>query len=192
MISLKLSKDILNDATISDKQALDVHICVEGYFKRLLFIGLRLNEVQYETARQVIERYWSRSLKELIKKAWNTSGVGYDTAKQYDGYREVERYVTTFTAYYRNQRVHGGRDEIEDQRLLVAMIDVDKEIIRVSERICQATVGCSAFQKPGRWGAKRGRIEDIAAVLQRFNLRENRHEPPDIAEVETWLAERAP
>lgn len=190
LISLKHCEDTLNDATITDKQALDIHICVEGYFKRLFFIGLRLHEVQYVTAQQVMQRYWSRSLKELMKKAWDVSGIGYDGATKYSGYLEVERFVTTFSAHYRNQRVHGSQDEITDQRLLAAIIGVDKEIVRVSEQICEVTVGCSAFDKPGRWGAGRGRTEEVADVFQRLELRENRHEPPDIAEVENWLAKR--
>jgi len=87
----------------------------------------------------------------------------------------LKRFVTTISARYRTQRIRVGQDEITDQRLLAAIIGVDKEMVRVSEQICEVTVGCSAFDKPGRWGAGRGRKEEVADVFQRLELRENRH-----------------
>lgn len=165
MIELKKIKKILANEDNSDEFFIRLHIALEGYLKRLLFIGLRKNNVQYKTGLEAIVKYHSR-LPDMISKIWTLLGINYkNDVLKYGKYQILEEYMLNFTSKYRNYRVHGIYDEIRDQELLNVLIIIDKKYILEIEEYFKSKKLPSAFDEPKKWGAKIAQIKKIDDVF---------------------------
>lgn len=71
MISNVNLKKVLDKSytSYSSDDVLKIHRHVEGYLKRVFLIGLRLNSVQYETARTIVDTA-HLDIKSMVDKAW--------------------------------------------------------------------------------------------------------------------------
>ena len=166
MITLKEAKRTFSLDTVSDSHFLKVHYYSEGYLKRLLFIGLRLNGVQYKTAQQIIVKY-HEPLGNMIEQAWNQVGLSCVTIRKDNRYKMIEDYFLHFSAKFRNYRVHGIYDKLNDDELLRILIAIDRNYIYTCEAIIERNGKPSAFSTPGSWGARTGKKESLEDAFKR-------------------------
>ncbi|OQA93942.1 MAG: hypothetical protein BWY27_00008 [Bacteroidetes bacterium ADurb.Bin234] len=165
MIELSKCKTILEQKNISDEYFIKLHITLEGYLKRLLFIGLRTKDVQYKTAQESITKY-HEILPNMISKIWLILGIDYkNDLLKFGKYKILEEYVLNFTSKYRNYRVHGIYDEIKDHELLRCLILIDKAFINEIEKYLKTKKMPSAFDEPKKWGAKVSKIKSVDDVF---------------------------
>ena len=168
MIVLSECQRVLSSIEVSDDYFLKQHFYMEGFFKRLLFIGLHLNSVQYKTAQDVITTY-HESLEKMIERAWTLSGFDYkNDVSEYGNYKNLEGYFVKFTAKYRNYRVHGIYDEIKDNELLLLLVTINSKYFKVCNDYISNKGKPSVFNEPKNWGATRGNKEDVAQVYSRL------------------------
>jgi len=153
MIYLERCKRILADTRVSDDQFLQVHFYLEGLIRRMLFIGLRLKNIQYDTAQAMVSRYKNDNLAGLLKDAWAKIGVKESGLLEQDNYRELRDLVIGFTAPARNLRVHGIRDQYDDKELLALLIRTDTLFIQEVNRILLEKKGATLFDPPRKFGA---------------------------------------
>lgn len=168
MIVLAECRSVLSSIEISDNYFLKQHFYMEGYLKRLLFIGLRLNSVQYKMAQDVIAAY-HEPLEKMIERAWSLSGFDYKhDVSNYGNYKSLEIYFVKFTAKYRNYRVHGVYDKIKDDELLELLITINFRYFNICNSYINSKGRPSVFNEPKDWGAKKGLQENMAQVYSRL------------------------
>jgi len=62
-------------------------------------------------------------------------------------------------------------DTIHDLELLECLCRADRQFLIEFEKLLNAEFNRSAFDKPGRWGARKGRQnEDLPALIRRLRL----------------------
>ncbi len=167
MLALKQCKKILNKNEISDEYFLELHFCIEGCIKRLLFIGLRLNGVEYKTARESIDKYYKPFYK-MLEQAFSLTGFDYQKDLcEYKNYKEIEEFFLGFSTKYRNYRVHGVMDKIssKNNELLKTLIRLDKLFIKTINDFIAEKKGITIFDEPKKWGAKKGTINSLEEVF---------------------------
>jgi len=202
MISLKRFKEVFNSSKISDDYFLNLHFLTEAYFKRLLMIGLRINGVDYKTAKSTIEalKGGSKNLLKVVKK-FISEYCNINIRKEYSDYERLRHFYINFSVELRNGRVHGNIDSIKNEEYLKLLICIDKLFIKKFEEILKKEKGLSAFNTPREWGAKMVRKKDekkareIFEELKEKGIRfkeeaENKKEIRKVKEeVQNWLNE---
>ncbi len=175
MVYLKNIKERLRTARgCSVPSFVELHRYVEGYLRRLLLIGLRLHEVQYRQAQKIIEFSFLNSFA-LVEKSFLL--LSYHTFTLNQAKKKFPKFATStdlffkFTSPYRNWLVHGVYDTIHDSELLECLCLADRQFIIEFEKVLKDQFNRSAFDKPGDWGARRGkREEDLPALIRRLHL----------------------
>jgi hypothetical protein len=153
---------------------IDRHRCVEGYLRRLLLIGLRLNAVQYRQAQRIIQS--SRLfMPDIMKKSIDLisrNRFSFKEAKtKYPEFATATDLFMKFTSPYRNLLVHGIIDTIHELQLLQDLCQADRQFLLQFEKFLQAEFNKSAFDKPTTWGAQKGRQnEELPVVIKRLGL----------------------
>jgi hypothetical protein len=158
MASLEKCKALLSKKSKTDAYFLKLHFCVEALIKRLLFIGLRLNNVQYKDAQGFLTRYDPQGLRNMLKRAWELIGISENELAAYPKYQKLRELVFEFTAKYRNDRVHGKRDEITSKDILELLITIDKLFIDQMRTILKDKKNADIFDKPKQFNA--GKVND--------------------------------
>ena len=157
-----------NEKDITPELFIYLHAAVEGYFKRLLFIGIRINEVQYKIAQDVLamltlqkNQCWDNAIALLnIKNLFNNS----------ECFREIYTLFNNFSSRYRNWFVHGINENLPPE-ILKMCVEVDITLIKVIEGILKANGKPSAFQTPTEWGARVVMVEEEPEeVINRLGL----------------------
>lgn len=176
MVFLKNIKEKMKPISqFSEILFIELHRYVEGYLRRLLLIGLRLHEVQYKQAQKIIELTFLNK-RALIEKSFTLISYGTFALKQ--AKKEYPRFAISadlffnFTSPYRNWLVHGVHDNIHDPELLECLCRSDRQFIIEFEKILRDQFHRSAFDKPGDWGAQKGKKEEnIPALIKRLGLK---------------------
>jgi hypothetical protein len=163
----------LAEKTVSDEYFLRLHFCVEALLKRLFFIGLRLKGVQYKFSQMVAVTY-HEGISSYIKTALRLCGIDHAELKRFNNYEVLEDLFINFSSQYRNQRVHGIRDEYTNPELLTALIQTDKGFVSELESFLKKTKRPSLFAPPGKWGAGRAKPKSLAAVYQELSLTQHK------------------
>jgi len=151
LYAIKTLKETINKNINSDKYFLDLHFTLEGYLRRLIFIGLRLNDVRYKTAQLAIKKY-HEGLNALIDKIWELLKFDEKEINSFGNYSKLKNYVINITSKYRNYRTHGIYDVITDKELFKNLILVDKNFICEIEKFLNEKKHLSCFDQPNKWG----------------------------------------
>lgn len=169
-----------------------IHKGVEGYIRRLLFVGLRINGVKYETSLEVINMSYLNN-RELLKKTIelltkNTKTLTDFESKNND-FKELENLFFDFTSIYRNRVIHGIFEKISDQIVLKHCYYIDMYFIIEFESTLKSLGYKSAFDQPNVWGALRSTSsETFDHVIKRLKLGRLSKKPKGIISVQNSIA----
>ncbi|MDF9390600.1 hypothetical protein EXZ60_17625 [Vibrio sp. 1151_11] len=198
MISNVNLKKVLDKsyASYSSDDVLKIHRHVEGYLKRVFLIGLRLNSVQYETARTIVDTA-HLDIKSMVAKAWylldssshrNQSVAISHLSANYPDMIKLRDLFFSFSCVYRNKLAHGIIDTISGQELIDTLCHLNISFYKEMERVFQLEHGHSAYESPGDWGAARGTSEDVLVAMGRLHLGNLSANPKSTAVVISELA----
>lgn len=198
MISPSALRDILgapNPPKTTDS-FIQVHRHLEGYFKRVLFIGLRINGAQYSTGQAIIHSVHMDVTSQITKaialvdRRSDSHGKIIDAAKtKYKSLFTLIELFQNFSARFRNRITHGIVTEIRDSAILESLIRVDQLLFMEFEAMLMAEHGHSALQMPKDWGARRGTKESTDSLIKRLNLGKISLQPMAIKDVHNALTE---
>lgn len=195
MISLQKLKVLktLSPVSPTSDEFIKIHKGVEGYMRRLLFIGIRLNNVKYSTALEVINLSYLNN-PELIKKCIVlvscTRHNITDFETQNPDLKVLLDLFFTFTSIYRNRLVHGIYEKIDNQELLKHCYYIDKYLITEFETTLYQLGYKSAFDSPTEWGAtKIQSYETFDQVITRLKLGFITKAPKGIRSVQNAIAQ---
>lgn len=196
MISTKQLKTILEASpqTLSSDDFFRLHRYLEGYVRRVMLIGLRLNGVQYDNSRKVVESTYinTANLIEKVLVLLDQSGKKHKAViaklkKEHTGFFELKELVIKFSSVYRNRLAHGTIGELKDQEKIDYLYYVDRSFYKAFEQLLNQEYGHSAFEQPGDWGAKRGTQEQIEKTIKKLNLGKLVKEPMSLNQVKSKL-----
>ena len=172
-----------------------LHRHVEGYTRRVLFIGLRLHDVRYATAEMLIDQgklsfYDSVrvALNLVLRRDQSIKDISKELVQTHPRFVAFFGLVLEFTTKYRNALAHGLVQKVKDPEILGLLFRIDLEFLQCFEALLHAEKGRSAYDKPRDWGALRGKEENIATVVQRLRLRGLSDRPLRIEEVRARIA----
>lgn len=194
MINLNNIKNLIaqNPHNLTTDDFIKIHKNVEGYIRRLLLIGLRINGVKYETSLEVIKMSYLNN-KDLIKTTIDLITKGtknitdFETANS--DFKELLELFFDFTSIYRNRVIHGVYENINDQPILRHCYFIDKFLIEEFEQTLKSLSFKSAFDKPTDWGANRSTsAETINQVITRLKLGRLTKTPKGIVAVQNAIA----
>jgi len=200
MISSKRLQIFLNDnsALCDSEYFLKTHIYVEGYVKRVMLIGLRLNGVQYANSEKIVEGTYIPTANLIEKVLWLLDSSGHKQKKVADNLKKthpdffiLKDLVVKFTAIYRNRLAHGTIDKLADQELVKFLCHTNRSFFQSFEALLEKEHGHSAFDKPRDWGAQIGIQESIENTLKRLNLGSLVKEPMQLKDVKSQLQSTA-
>ena len=193
MINLKNLKKIINESPqqLETKDFIIIHKSVEGYFRRLLLIGLRLNDVKYKTSLDVIKMSYLCN-KDLLKKIVGLISLNNNTLIDFENqnpdFQKLEELFFDFTSIYRNRIIHGVDERIYDEVILKYCYYIDKFFLKEFEATLSLFDYNSGFDTPKTWGANRVvNSESINNVIRRLNLGKITKEPKGINSVKNIL-----
>lgn len=166
---------------------INVHKGVELYIRRLLLIGLRLNEVKYETSEEVIKMSFANN-REIINKSIELITKGKNTLADFErkskNLKVLLELFFDFTSIYRNRVVHGIYESIRDSNILKYCYLIDKYLIIEFEKTLEMMGYNSAFATPTEWGAKRSsKEESIDTIITRLKFRKISKVPKSLSQV---------
>jgi hypothetical protein len=197
MIAIKQLKSVLSSKEMrkTSDDFFKIHRYIEGYIKRVLVIGLRLNGVQYNNSVKIAESTYIKTAA-LIEKALillNQSGNKQQrpisTLK--NKYKELfilNNLFLEFTSPYRNRLAHGTIEILHDQELVNYLCHVDQSFYKEFENFLLNEFGYSAFDKPSAWGAKQGQPQQIKDTVKKLHLGSIVSEPLELSAVQKMLS----
>lgn len=154
---LKIERIVISDF-------LELHKDIEGYFRRLLYISLRLKGLSDDFSKKITSRCSLNSNEVLTKsfdlisqKKTNLNGekMTYKSIEdKYDRFKTLFRYYKNYSSRYRNLYLHGIIENIGDVEIRLSYI-VEKKLLLEIENILKKEYGKSATDKPTSWGATR-------------------------------------
>ena len=169
---------------------------MEGYFKRVLFIGLRINGAQYSTGQAIIHSV-HMDVTSQIEKAIALVDTRSDchnrsieaSKTRYKSLFALIELFLSFSTRFRNRLAHGVISEIKDPAILASLIRVDQLLFMEFEAMLMAEYGHSALQAPKDWGARRGTKESPDSLIKRLRLGKISPQPMAIEDVHRALTE---
>ena len=157
-------------------------------------IGLRLKGVQYNNAVKIIEGTYinTGSLIEKVLFLLNQTGgkqqqVITSLKNSHPEFFQMNELVLKFTAPYRNRLAHGTIEELKDQKLVNWLCHINRSYFKEFESLLQKEFGHSAFEAPGKWGAKRGVQEQVEDTVKNLKLGSIISEPISLSSVQKSL-----
>jgi hypothetical protein len=158
MIGIKHIKELVdNNFEPTNQNYLLVQSYFEAYLKRLLFIALRKNGLQYSYANELLTHASNTlSLSEQTNLVFHElCAVSYSELKDKDKkLKELEKCIFNYVRPVRNKLAHGA-----DHRISLDIIDlcikITQEYVKNIENHLYMITGASAFDEPRKWGAKR-------------------------------------
>jgi hypothetical protein len=194
MVNLKNLKNLVesNPSNITTTDFVNLHVGIESYLKRLLFIGLRLNGVQYKTATEVVSMTNLQN-RQLIKKTIKLISQNKKTLTDFENHNTDFKVILDlffeFTSVYRNRVVHGVDEIIYDNTILRYCYFIDKCLIREFEMTLISHGFNSAFDTPKTWGASRSKnTENFDEIIKRLDLGKIAKTPRGIISVQNTLS----
>jgi len=167
---------------ISSENFLYIHSTVEGYWKRLLFIGIRANGVQYEMAKEVMKKV-NLSANATVEKAQSLLETEFPEIKNYFKSNTdlgiLMELFRTFCSPYRNWCIHGVMDAGKDTLQLCIYVNI--LLIKELEKTLEANNLPSAFDRPRKFltiGKITNPIDaDAEAVMKRLGFDKRATQP---------------
>jgi len=194
MINLNNLRNLIaqNPQSLTTDDFIKIHKNVEGYIRRLLLIGLRINGVKYETSMEVIKMSYLNN-KDLIKTTIDLITKGTKNLSDFEttnsDFKELLELFFDFTSIYRNRVIHGVYENINDQLILKHCYFIDKFLIEEFEQTLKSLNFKSAFDKPTDWGAIRSTsTESINQIISRLKLGRLTKTPKGIVAVQNAIA----
>jgi hypothetical protein len=158
MIGVKHIRELTTDSYLpTDQNYLLVQSKFEGYIKRLLFIALRKNGLQYKLSQELISSApYNLTLTKQLELAFKElTGISYSERKKSDKKLQIlEGCMLGYVRPIRNKIAHGA-DHNLNIRLLDLCMKITQEYVRTIDSHLKLIAGCSAFDKPKDWGAQR-------------------------------------
>lgn len=196
MISPTQLRKVLGDR--SSKRSSDtffkLHVHIEGYVKRVMLIGLRLNGCQYNNSQRIVESTYITTANLIEKVLWLIDGVDKkqgeviaDLKDKHEDFFKIKELVINYSAVYRNRLAHGTINVLNDQDKIDSLCHVNHTFFLAFEKLLKNEYGHSAFETPGSWGAKTGTNEDITKTVKRLKLGSIVKEPLSITKVHEAL-----
>jgi len=153
-IKTEIKQPVLNDF-------ISMHIATESYFRRLLYIGLRLEGKNDDNSKLIIN-WCSLNINEILKISIDKIGK---TKQMRNNYFEelcsnsvsikwLHKYHEQFTTKYRNLIFHGIVDNLTDE-LISNLYKLDRKLLIELENEFKTTFNCSCLDTPTKWGAVR-------------------------------------
>ncbi len=196
MISIKQLKSVLssNKRTNTSDDFFKSHRYIEGYIKRVFLIGLRLKGVQYKNSVKIIEGTYIKTASLIDKVLFLLNENGGKQQQfitslktSHPEFFQVNDLVLKFTAPYRNRLAHGTIEELKDQELVNWLCHINRSYFKEFESLLIKEFGHSAFEEPGKWGAKRGVPGKIEDTVKNLKLGSIVTEPMSLASVQKSL-----
>lgn len=154
-----------------------LHRHLEGYFKRIMLIGLRLHGAQYKTAALIVDTIHMNASAQIEKalvllevSSRKHLEILNDIKRDHQSVFALIKLFTDFSSRYRNRLAHGVIDEIRDDLVLDLLFRVDQGLFLECESMLKARHGHSAMDQPNAWGARRGTEEDLESLVNRLSL----------------------
>lgn len=194
MINLTNLKNLLSQNTqnLTTDDFIKIHKSFEGYIRRLLLIGLRLNGVKYETSVEVIDMSYLNN-RDLIRITIELITRGTKSLNYFENHNPDLKVLLElffdFTTIYRNRVIHGVDERINDPTILRHCYFIDKFLIEEFESTLISLKYKSAFDKPTEWGATRiTSDENINQVIARLKIGRLTKVPKGIVSVQNAIA----
>lgn len=158
----------------TEEDFINIHKGVEGYIRRLLLIGLRLNNVKYSTAQEVIKMSYLNN-RDLFKKTIELVTKKTKTISDFEAanpdLKELMDLFFDFTSILRNRILHGVDEKIHNAIALKHAYYIDKYLVDEMEASLSTFGFKSAFDEPNKWGALTVKsTETFSAVITRLKL----------------------
>ena len=196
MIPQKTLKAVLasDDDENTVDRFIDLQRCMEGYFKRVLLIALRLQGAQYKASKKIAENN-GLHLENLIDKALyllhepavnNQVKVIRELEEKYSDFKILKDLFLKFTAVARNKYSHGAFAGFSNEQLFL-LCHVNRSFFKEFENVLSTEFGNSVFNEPKDWGAKKGAYKEIEEVRDELNVGINPKTLLDESEVKEKL-----
>jgi len=168
-MNLKEFRKIIEEENeISCERFVRVHCCTEAIWKRLLLIGLRLNEVQYKEAELISDNYYDYKKDNYMKTILELCGLKYNELLSFGCFKELLELYIYFSCRHRNRLLHGDALTYSDKDLLELLITVDKCFIDEINAFLKEKGKPTVFASPGKWGAKQGERMERTKIYKDF------------------------
>lgn len=141
---------------------------VETYFRRLVFIGLRLKGVSYKQAQSVIMNKFIRTDTALKTALRLINKEKAPNVLEKESIKAISGLFMKYSRPYRNMIEHSGVGGITDTQIIRICIDINIFFIKEMEHQIVKELGHSAFVEPKEWGAKRS--EKVFSDIEIDNL----------------------
>lgn len=152
------------NSEIKIKDFLDIHTLSEFYFRRLLYISLRLNNENDKDARKITNlcslnsnEILEKAINLISKKKLNNNGEKLDFTQlksKYINFSVFFNYYKNFTSRHRNLYLHGINENIS-QNTLNLLYCIERQMLKEIEIILKNEYGKSCIDTPTIWGAIR-------------------------------------
>jgi hypothetical protein len=181
---------------LTAQDVIAAHRTAEQYLRRFFFVALRVNDVQYATAENLVElarqskpfNVFTQSLKLIFEK---TDKHRLDGLSFLSTYPDLVQLLEVFDGYATpvRYRLAQGNDELNRAEAYKTAYHIAKSLVTEIERALQAEFGHSAFDAPKSWGARTVvSSETIEQIITRLNLHYIVGTTCDLAAVKTKLA----
>jgi hypothetical protein len=176
-----------NPVTINN--FLDLHATTEAYFRRLLYISLRLQGENDKDARK-ISALCALNSNEILDKALNFIGnkkspktiVPFNISNiksSNNKFKVLCNYYINFVIRHRNKYLHGVVTEFA-QNTLDMLYCLELNFLKEIEDLLRNEFGLTCLNKPADWGAirvKRPSTNTIYCRMKNYNLSKFGKEP---------------
>ncbi|MEZ8719054.1 hypothetical protein AB6D81_24095 [Vibrio splendidus] len=193
--------EVLNsrkDVEYTSQSFFKTHTHLEAYVKRVLLISLRLKGVQYDNSVKIVESTYINTAS-LIDKVLalldstnkKQADVLADLKIKYPEFFTCKSLVLDFSSIYRNRLAHGTISELKDTELIKLLCMTNYAFYQSFEKLLASEYSHSALEKPGVWGAKRGKAEGIEITVKSLKLGSIVKEPKSKSTVKALLKSTA-
>lgn len=154
---------------------MQMHIAVESYLKRVLFIALRSKGVNYKYCQEVIKSSFLTNDKLfdkviiLLDKLKSSETYINDTFN----FNILFDLFKNFSSVYRNKVVHGVIPEINDMEVLKYCILINKNLIIKIEESLSSVYGNQALEELKNWKFERNQANEnisVENIIRKYNL----------------------
>jgi hypothetical protein len=174
------------------------HRSVEQYVRRVFFIALRINSVQYQTAEDLQTLVRNYDVKAL-ETAWKVLTQHPDfehisPEKLIEKHADLAILLNLWTDYATplRYRLSQNFDEAERAAAFRTTWHICQSLITELERVTKAEFGHSIFDSPKNWGAKTiNTPETLESITQRLGLEALFAAPIDLQKVKKQLSKTA-
>jgi hypothetical protein len=186
---------------LTAQDVIAAHRAAEHYVRRLFFVALRVNDVQYQSAENIVELTRQTTYFQVFTKSivllLPTLTAPDSSKKQldFDAFMaqqpDLSPLFNAFIAFATPVRFRLAQGNDEENRAAAYRLayHISKSLVTEIERVLLTEFGHSAFEQPKNWGARTvATPETIAESIQRLALQQVIGATMHLAEVTEILA----